>query len=112
MKNPKETYHWRFANECVRAFMRKYARVSLFICAKLDIDIRDYREALINIFMYNNPRWNMAREAIKWIDKADMYEYFQPMAAEHFRKYLKTVKSLQIDDYLDGKNSGKAIDPA
>lgn len=94
-------YSFRNADDVVRAFMRKYARVSVNICKMQGVPIEGLRNYLIGLYMYRNARWNRVREILKRLQDADEIDYLYHLSKADRPKYIQMLSSLMEDEWLE-----------
>lgn len=92
-------YSFRFAESVVDSFIEKYARATIFVCKKCNIKGNAFRYGLIKAFMYNQTRWKVLREMIKYVEKHDLVREWANLPVDQFPYYLTFVRTT-CEDYL------------
>jgi len=100
-------YSRDYAEKIIQQFIDSYARVLIFVAKKLRIDPKTFRDILINAFIYRNASWNCLRDALKYIDKHDLYKELSSYHGEVFKNYLTDVKYIVTDTLIDEKKLDK-----
>lgn len=117
MTNPSHTfkdqfkdfeYPFHYSARIVEKFVEKYARATIFCAKKLGISPREFKWSLIVLFAKSNNRWNSVRDAIKYVEKNNMYNYLSKYDADMLAKYLTFVRYICEDSLLEvGFSNGR-----
>lgn len=110
MKYP--TYPREYSTTIVWNFVRNYARATKFFAQMCRMSSHDFVELLIGFFMYENNRWNVMRDLIKWVEKTDAYGYLSSLDHQDALKYLTVVKTQAEDLAIFEKKSLDRVDNA
>jgi len=107
---PTPTYPYQYSADTVDSFLESYARAAGFFADICHIERRKLRGILIKLFQFNNVRWNVVRDIIKWIEKSNHYAKLRAMTYENCMAYLTAVKYQAEDQIIFCKNQLSSID--
>lgn len=93
------TYPLEYSQRIVEQFVEKYSRATTFLARKLGISPREFKYSLINLFRFQNNRWNSVRDVIKYVDRHDLYDYLSKYSYEQTVNYLTYIKYI-VEDRL------------
>lgn len=97
----RSSYSFSYSESVVDSFLDHYARAANFICSKLRINPLVFRIRLIKLFMDNQPRWRVTRDALKIIEREDLYCDMRQLTREECLVYLTSIKTLAEDWLID-----------
>jgi hypothetical protein len=91
-------YSLEYSEGIVEKFVENYARATNCFARFCGMTGLELKYNLVKCFMFNNNRWNVLRDLIKWVEKSKHYEKLSKMSVEDGRVYLTAVK-YTVQDY-------------
>lgn len=94
-------YSLKYSREVVDQFLDSYARATIGIARILGIPPKDFVDSLVNLFAFNNQRFKVIRETIKYVDKHQLIPEIIKYGFAERIEYFKEIRSIIEDAMLD-----------